>query len=169
MSWYCLVVNDKYIKKDNIPLIRSVIKKMFGNKTEIFCVDQKEEMGLDGYYFVKTDNFMEKIFSIKGCAYFSNVLNTFTNVVEIRDEEIERLKKSVEKKYRQEFHYGDVVLIQQGDFSNLYGVVLNVKMRECDVGVKFCTGNFLVKINKEDLKKQQNIFNYIRKPFNVRK
>jgi transcription antitermination factor NusG len=169
MGWYCLIVNDKYVKKDNIPLVKGVIKKILGNKTEIFCLEHKEETSLDGYYFVKSDCLIEKIYSIKNSAYFSNVLNSFSNVVEISDEEIEKMKSSVENKYKQDFCYGDIVVIKQGEYSNLYGVVLNVKTRECDIGVKFCTGNFLIKVKKDDLKKEKNVFNYIRKPFNVRK
>ena len=79
------------------------------------------------------------------------------------------MKESVEKKHEVFFRYGDVVRVKRGLYENLNGICLGVGEKTCEVGFKFCTGNFSSVIDKDDLIVENNIFNYIRRPLHVSK
>lgn len=168
-EWYCLVTNEKYGKKIFIDVIKEVLIKILGEKTEIFCIEENDNGSFDGYFFVKSENFLDNIYAIKNSNYFYTVLSSFDDIRQISEKEINDLKKSIEKKKEKHILYGDVVLVKKGIYSNLYGICLSVNDKKCDVGFKFCTGNFIINFDFDDLEITDNIFNYIRKPINVRK
>ena len=159
---------EKYSKRENIPVIIKNIKKIVGEDIEIFYVDNKNENSFDGYFFVKKD-ITDLAYEFKNNVYFHNVLDTFERVHLIPNSEIIKMKESIEKKHEKVFKYGDVVYIKRGTYENLTGICLSVNNDDCDIGFKFCTGNFVVKIDKNDIDLKDNIFNYIRKPFHVHK
>jgi transcription antitermination factor NusG len=166
--WTCVMASEKYSKREHIPVVINNIKKIVGKNVDIFYIDNKNEKSFDGYFFVKKD-LTDLAYEFKNSVYFGNILNSFERVKLIPDNEISKMKESVEKKHEKFFKYGDVLFIKRGVYENLTGICLSVNENDCDVGMKFCTGSFIVKIDKTDLSVQDNIFNYIRKPFYVRK
>lgn len=166
--WSCIMASEKYSKKDCIPVVVSNIKKILGKNVDIFYVDNKNEKSFDGYFFVQKD-ITDVAYEFKNNIYFQNVLNSFERVKLIPNSEIVKMKESVEKKHEKIFKYGDVVFIKRGIYENLRGICLGVGDDECEVGLKFCTGSFIVKIKSEDLNVEDNIYNYIRKPLHVHK
>ena len=61
---------EKYSKRENIPVIIKNIKKIVGEDTEIFYVDNKNENSFDGYFFVKKD-LTDLAYEFKNSAFFS--------------------------------------------------------------------------------------------------
>ena len=166
--WTCVMAAEKYSKRDSIPVIIKNIKKFAGEDVEIFYIDNKNEQSFDGYFFVKKD-LTDIAYEFKNSAFFQNILSSFERVTLLTNSEINKMKESVEKKHEMFFRYGDVVRVKRGLYENLNGICLGVDEKTCEVGFKFCTGNFSSVIDKDDLIVENNIFNYIRRPLHVSK
>lgn len=167
-SWSCIMASEKYSKKDCIQIVINNIKKILGNDVNIFYVDNKNEKSFDGYFFVQKD-ITDCSYEFKNNIYFQNVLSSFEKVTLIPNSEILKMKESVTKKHDKFFKYGDIILVKRGIYENLRGICVGVKDKSCEIGFKFCTGCFVVDIEKNDIVCEDNIFNYIRKPFYVHK
>lgn len=163
MDWYCVVVNERFNKEENFENISNELKKSL-NTENVFRFEKNESFALEDYFFVSCANFVDKIPLLKNSIYFAGVLPSYENPKPISNEEIELLKQSVVKKNEKVFYYGDVVLVKNGLYSNLYGIFLSNVDEKCKVGFKFCAKKFIEEISFKDLEKTTNIFNHIRIP-----
>ena len=166
--WTCVMASEKYSKREFIPIVIKNIKKIAGEEVEIFYVENKNEQSFDGYFFVKKD-LTDVAYEFKNSVFFQNILSSFERVSLLSNSEINKIKESIKKKHEIFFRYGDVLFVKRGLYENLRGICLGVKEKSCEIGFKFCTGNFLATIDKDDLIVEDNIFNYIRKPLYVSK
>ena len=166
--WSCIMASEKYSKRECIPVVIKNIKKILGEDIEIFYIDNKNEQSFDGYFFVNRD-ITNSAYEFKGSVFFQNILSSFEQVTLIPNSEINIMKESVEKKHEVFFRYGDILNVKRGVYENLKGICLSVNEKTCQVGFKFCIGNFVADIDRNDLTVEGNIFNYIRKPLHVHK
>ena len=80
--------------------------------------------------------------------------------VPIPDDELLELKRDYEEKEKINVRYGDIVLVQNGPYRKLWGIVLRIDGNHYEVGFNFCEGPLVVNLKPENIKVMSTVEDY---------
>ena len=157
--WYAFQVKDAYNRISQYKEILELLKsdRYCKRVGEIFIAGNgKKENSICNYVFVKEDpacinKFWEKLSEEK---YFITAMG----YVPIPDDELLELKRDYEEKEKINVRYGDIVLVQNGPYRKLWGIVLRIDGNHYEVGLNFCEGPLVVNLKSENIKVVKSLF-----------
>lgn len=157
--WLTLMLREKYNTDNEKNRICEELMFRTGKRADdIYTVSRNIDLALSYYVFIRLDDFEEKYsvmeatdgyFDISGSAVISGV-------------ELLELTKSVDQS-RGYVKFGDVVLIKNGRYRKLYGVVLRRSGTDrFSVGIKLCAETVVEDYCENELLTTTNLFKYIK-------
>lgn len=161
-KWIAFLLRDKFADEQSKKKLKSEIIKRFGFKQSDICYQtSNSESGSFYYFFVKQydkDNDMRVIHEA-----YVNIFQNYRCHTRVSQAQLDDLMDSVEKCNRGYVKFGDLVMINKGNYSKLYGIVLRQgRYGKYDVGLKFGFGTVIKSYEASDLTVTGNIFNYIK-------
>jgi transcription antitermination factor NusG len=173
--WICLDIRERYCKAEYYSVIKDNIVKVLGSDLKEYLFvglelsqDVQDNL-LTSYIFVHCRNIHDHIDNIKTIKFIRTILNDYTKIRIISDEEIEDLKRDWYKKIenKQNFVYGDVVKVKSGVFSSLHGIVIGKETGKYKLLFKFNLGCVVETFLKDNLFFHSNIFNFMKIPLEM--
>ncbi len=172
MDWVCADIKIKFQSPNYCTQIQNDLKDTFGDELEdiYFLGHQLGETAfhnaLESYFFLKCSNTKEFIKKLKKKKYISYVITEYDLGVVIPKQQIKDLNKSYMEKVKiPHYFFGEVVKVKEGDYYNLYGIVIGHIGDTVKVLFKFSRGYKIAELLEYNLcETNQNMFDYIKVP-----
>lgn len=130
-KWICVDIATRYNRPELYNEIVQHLKEMFDGAEVVMFGDFMDEINfsndLVSYVFVQCDNVYKYRDEIKSCKYIGQVLRSIDDPVYVSDEEISKMIEGWDrqkKKSKTSFRYGDMVKINAGIYSSMFGIVV---------------------------------------------
>ncbi len=162
-KWIVLVLKEKHANDGDRDLLKASLMAAFQLKSgDVYFVREDEGTALNNFLFVRERDPEHDLRAFLD--FRRDMFEPYPAHMRITEEELDRMIEGIGESRRKEtVKYGDIVLIKNGVYSKLYGIVLREnRSRKIDVGLKFCFGTVLEQYSPEDLSVVGNIFNYLK-------
>lgn len=160
-KWIVFLLKDKYACDAEKQILKIQIMKRFKRKESDICYTSFDgESGLSYYFFVKEydNDDLRNIWQS-----YINYFQSYNSHTKINEQQLFSMMHNIKKCNCGYVKFGDIVLINKGQYSKLYGIVLRQNRNgKFDVGLKFCFGSVIQSYDSNDLSVEGNIFNYIK-------
>jgi len=170
-KWVCININERYCHLSYYKAIKEELKNIFQDDLhEILFIgntieDNIQENMLETYIFIKCSNVYSYCSQMETSKYFKTILSTYSNVNFISDMEIELMRqdwKAKQKEQRVALFFGDIVLVKEGLYKDLYGVLIDKNEDKYIVIFRLCNGYCTSQFNECNLIKDKNIFDFVK-------
>ena len=160
--WIAFMLRDKYandLQKNNLK--KDIMLKFNRKKEDICYTSCGNDFGSIYYFFVKEYDKENDLRNIHQ-AYTSHFQSYYYHT-RIKEKQLNDLFSSIKKSNEVVAKFGDLVLINKGEYSKLYGIILRQnRNKKIDVGFKFGFGSVIKSYDISDFTIVGNIFNYIK-------
>jgi len=131
---------------------------------------------LDRYAFVHCQAYKEHIYALRINRYIKSVLNSFSDVVTIPEEEVLETKTSVQTIIKDDdycinrtgfFMFGDIVRVLRGSLSSMNGIVIKRSKKDPEfyiVYFRLFVHQFYRKVHISNMIFHSSIFKYVKVP-----
>lgn len=158
-SWYVLQLKHRYSKDTSRKQFYNRLRQRykFCSKDIFMSIDNYND-GMNHYVFLYSPTKEQLKQKLLGDKYIEQTFG----INEITNQQMMDMRKGLEG-LREDICFGDVVMVKNGIYNKLYGIVLRERNEgRYQIGLKFCYG---VKISLQQCKDLQvvgNIFNHLK-------
>lgn len=161
-TWLVLVLKTKCCNDAEREQIKSSLLANFKLRAdEVYYVHEEDCHAFCNFLFVKEhdEGDLRKYLEFRRDAF-----EPYPNHMRITGSELDSMVEGIRKNRRTVcVKHGDVVLIKNGRYSKLYGIVLREsRTAKVEVGLKFCFGVMVEQYNPDELEIVGNLFNYLK-------
>lgn len=166
-SWFCLVINATSCHGNSDKIVSEITGILQNSISSVLVVNPTEIVSSGEYFiFIEGKNAMKKKDDILRLSCVLRVISSGETPYVFSEKEVESFRKSIEKKENSfSFKRGDIVFVTEGEFKNLFGLVLGNKDSNVRVMFKFHVRNFVEELEPKLLRKEKNIFEF--QPSNI--
>ena len=157
--WLVLVLKDKFATDSDREQLRNGIVSNFNLKPGDVCYVRKEDgEALSNFLFVREyhhDTDLKDILEFR-----RDMFESYPAHMRITGDELDTMIGGIESAKRSvTVKHGDIVVVKNGVYSKLYGIVLREnRSGKVEVGLKFCFGTVTEQYSPKDLTVIGNIF-----------
>lgn len=167
--WYGLVINASSYYGNSDKIVTEITNILQTTVQEILVVNDKKIMETGEYFiFINGKNTIKKKENLLKLSGLLRIISVGDQPYVFSEREIASFTNSIEKKNTAVcFKKGDVVLIKDGCYKNLFGLVIGNQKEKVKVLLRFHVRDFTFLFESKQLKKEKNIFDV--KPSNIDK
>jgi hypothetical protein len=180
VHWICISINPYFLQNQGQEELGDLFLEIFGNDyIEHYLIDYDEfekNFDIDRYVFLRCREYESHINDLRSNRNIKNILNSFSDVVTIPEEEVLETKISTSNIIYDDiycvnrtgfFVFGDIVGILRGSLSSLNGIVLcrsKANPEFYTVYFRLFVHNFCKQIHYSNMEFDTSIFKYIKMP-----
>lgn len=180
MYWICVSIQPQFLQSRGESQIGDLFLEIFGDDyLEHYLLDYDEfekNHDLDRYAFVHCQAYEEHIHALRINRYIKSVLNSFSDVVTIPEEEVLETKTSVQTIIQDDdycinrtgfFMYGDIIRVLRGSMSSMNGIIIKRSKEDPEfyiVYFRLFVHRFYRKIHISNMVFHSSIFKYVKIP-----
>ena len=180
MYWICVSIQPHFLQSRGESQLGDLFLEIFGDDyLEHYLLDYDEfekNHDLDRYAFVHCQAYEDHINSLRINRYIKNVLNSFSDIVTIPEEEVLETRTSVQTIIQDEdycinrtgfFMFGDIVKVLRGSLSSMNGIVIKRSKKDPDfymVYFRLFVHRFYQKVHVSNMEFHSSIFKYVKVP-----
>jgi len=166
-NWYCVAVNSAAYYGKTEMVVEELKSVLLPSKSELIVINEPEMMKTGEYLvFISSKNFLKKKDDIIKLSCVSGIQSKGNIPYPFTEKEVSCFVKSIEKKDSSvSFKRGDVVIIKEGSFKNLFGLVCGNRKGKVNVLFRFYVRDFHEFFDPKELKLDKNIFDFM--PSNI--
>jgi len=180
LYWICVSIQPHFLQSRGESQLGDLFLEIFGDDyLEHYLLDYDEfekNHDLDRYAFVHCQAYEDHINSLRINRYIKNVLNSFSDIVTIPEEEVLETRTSVQTIIQDEdycinrtgfFMFGDIVKVLRGSLSSMNGIVIKRSKKDPDfymVYFRLFVHRFYQKVHVSNMEFHSSIFKYVKVP-----
>ena len=180
MYWICVSIQPHFLQSRGESHLGDLFLEIFGDDyLEHYLLDYDEfekNHDLDRYAFVHCQAYEDHINSLRINRYIKNVLNSFSDIVTIPEEEVLETRTSVQTIIQDEdycinrtgfFMFGDIVKVLRGSLSSMNGIVIKRSRKDPEfymVYFRLFVHRFYQKVHISNMEFHSSIFKYVKVP-----
>ncbi len=159
MAWQAIQIKTLYNSNPQYKKLKNLLEKSYGFKPEdlFFPGNFERKNPYDNYVFLHYDgtdfiSMWNKLCKEKYIAGYEGFLT-------IPDEEMEQtLAHANDKEIPDDLKEYDIVTITYGPYAKMFGIIVKVGKKDCEVGFNLFTGPQFKKVDKDIIKRVKSLF-----------